>query len=358
MSNHSEETQNIKEKKRSPDDISRIFSRLMFVGKISAALKFLDSNSESGVLPPTDEVINLLNEKHPQPAVIQPETLFHGPLQPVNNAHFSEIDEQAIMKAALRTKGSAGPSQFDSDQYSRILCSKHFNQDGKELREQISTFAKKIAMETIDPTTLEAYTACRLIALNKNPGVRPIGVGEVIRRIVGKTIAWSLSEEIQTAAGPLQVSSGLKGGAEAAIHAMRDIFEADNTDGVILVDASNAFNNLNRQAALHNVRYICPPLTLTLINTYREPARLFMSGGQEIMSSEGTTQGDPLAMQFYALGTNPLLKFLQSNVPEVSQVWLADDATGAGKLPSLKAWWDLVISEGSKLGYHVNEGKS
>ena len=154
------------------------------------------------------------------------------------------------------------------------------------------------------------------------------------------------------------MSSGLKAGAEAAIHAMRDIFEADTTDAVILVDASNAFNNLNRQAALHNIQYICSPLALTLINTYRNPSRMFVSGGQEIKSSEGTTQGDPLAMQFYALGTNPLLKSLQLKVPEVSQVWLADDATGAGKLPKLREWWDLVIKDGSNLGYHVNESKS
>ena len=215
-------------KKRSPEDVSRIFSRLMFTGKIKAALKFLDSNTESGVLPPTDEVIDLLHEKHPQPATIQPNTLFNGPLEPVSHAYFADIDEQTILKAALRTKGSAGPSHFDSDQYSRVLCSKHFKTEGKELREQISIFAKKIATQPIDPQSLEAYTSCRLIPLNKNPGVRPIGVGEVLRRIVGKTIAWSLSEEIQVAAGPLQVSSGLKAGAEAAIHAMRDIFEADN----------------------------------------------------------------------------------------------------------------------------------
>ena len=73
---------------------------------------------------------------------------------------------------------------------------------------------------------------------------------------------------------------------------------------------------------------------------------------------EGTTQGDPLAMQFYALGTNPLLQYLKSAMPSVSQVWLADDATGAGKLQDIKQWWDLVITEGSKHGYHVNEGKS
>ena len=63
-------------------------------------------------------------------------------------------------------------------------------------------------------------------------------------------------------------------------------------------------------------------------------------------------------MQFYALATRPLINRLQSKVPEVSQVWLADDATGGGKLERLKEWWDTVIIEGRKLGYEVNEKKS
>ena len=222
----------------------------------------------------------------------------------------------------------------------------------------MAIFARKLATEHLDPDTLEPYTSCRLIPLNKNPGIRPIGVGEVLRRIVGKTIAWSLRDEVQEAVGPLQVSSGIKGGAEAAIHAMRSIFNADTTDAVILVDASNAFNRLNRQVALHNIQYICHPISQALINTYRVPSRLFIIGGDEIKSLEGTTQGDPLAMQFYALGTNPLLRLLQAQVPEVKQVWLADDATGAGKLGKLKVWWDKVILEGMKLGYFVNQSKS
>ena len=213
-------------------------------------------------------------------------------------------------------------------------------------------------INALDQSTLEPYTSCRLIPLNKNPGVRPIGVGEVLQIIVGKTIAWSLQDEIQEAAGPLQVSSGLKGGAEAAIHAMRTIFDSEGTDAVILVDAANAFNRLNRQVALHNIRYLCHPFSQVLINTYRVPSRLLIIGGGEIQSLEGTTQGDPLAMQFYALGTNPLLQHLRACVPEVQQVWLADDATGAGKLDQLKTWWDKVIEEGTKLGYYVNESKS
>ena len=184
------------------------------------------------------------------------------------------------------------------------------------MREELACFARKTAKDILDPTTLEPYTACRLIPLDKAPGekelqIRPIGVGEVLRRIVGKTIAWALSEDIQEAAGSLQVSTGLKGGSEAAIHAMKDLYEREYTDVVILVDAENAFNKLNRKVALHNIQYLCPNFATVLINTYRLPSRLFITGGGEIASTEGITQGDTLAMQFYGLSITPLISILR-----------------------------------------------
>ena len=71
---------------------------------------------------------------------------------------------------------------------------------------------------------------------------------------------------------------------------MHSIFEADDTDTVLLIDASNAFNDLNRAAALYNIRVLCPTIATYAINTYREPARLFITGGKELKSAEGTTQ--------------------------------------------------------------------
>ena len=68
------------------------------------------------------------------------------------------------------------------------------------------------------------YTACRLIPLDKGmtnegePGVRPIGVGEVLRRIVGKCLMGVIKDDVMEAAGPLQTCTGLKAGIEAAIH--------------------------------------------------------------------------------------------------------------------------------------------
>ena len=71
---------------------------------------------------------------------------------------------------------------------------------------------------------------------------------------MGKTVSGFLKEEIEEAAGPLQVCAGHNAGAEAAIHAMSQVFVEEGTDGILLIDASNAFNQMNRSAALHNIQ--------------------------------------------------------------------------------------------------------
>ena len=248
-------------------------------------------------------------------------------------------------------------SSMNAEQYRLILTSKYFKTHGGNLRAQIAKFARIIATRYINPEYLEAYTSCRLIPLDKNPGIRPIGIGEVLRRIVGKSISWALKSDIQEAAGPLQVASGLKSGAEAAIHFMREAFQNDESDAVILVDAENAFNSLNRSVLLHNIQVLCPAFSTIAINTYRTPSRLILPGGDEIHSCEGTTQGDPLAMPLYSIGTAPIISHLERQ-RMVKQIWLADDATSTGKLSDLRKWWDEIVWEGRKYGYHVNNNKS
>ena len=45
------------------------------------------------------------------------------------------------------------------------------------------------------------------------------------------------------ASGSLQMCAGHKSESEAVIHAMHNIFDANGTDTVLLVDASNALNS-------------------------------------------------------------------------------------------------------------------
>ena len=148
--------------------------------------------------------------------------------------------------------------------------------------------------------------------------------------------------------------AGQQSGCEAAVHAMRQIFDDPNTHAVLLVDASNAFNNLNRQTALLNIHLNCPSIAKVLINTYRNNTQLF-AGGETLLSQEGTTQGDPLAMAMYAISTLPLIRRLNQGI---QQVWYADDATAGGDVHSLRHWWDMLREIGPEYGYFVNPSKT
>ena len=124
----------------------------------------------------------------------------------------------------------------------------------------------------------------------------------------------------------------------------------------ILLLLSNAFNSLNRAAALNNIRVLCWLIATYVTNTYRVPTRLFVVGGSELKSAEGTTQGDPLAMPAFAISLQPLISLLH-NRSTAKQCWFADDATGAGPLEEVKQWWDELREAGPPLGNYPNSKK-
>ena len=188
--------------------------------------------------------------------------------------------------------------------------------------------------------------ACRLIPLDKNPGLQPIGVGEVLRQITGKVVVVVVKvvkENIKKVAGCLQLWSGQEAGCQAAIHAMHNIFESNETEAIIIVDGENAFNSINRKALIHNTEYLRPAIATFLYNCYAIFARIFITGGKELRSRKGITQRDPPAMAAYTLGLTTLLDHLQS-VKSVKHAAFADDLSGAGKLKEIKIWWDTLIT--------------
>ena len=56
-------------------------------------------------------------------------------------------------------------------------------------------------------------------------------------------------------------------------------------------------------------------------------------------SKEGVTQGDPLSMFMYAIGTLPLIRSLH-DPGRWTQLWYADDASAGGTLSELRSWFD------------------
>ena len=69
--------------------------------------------------------------------------------------------------------------------------------------------------------------ASRLIALDKNPGVCPIRVGDTARCIIAKAILNITRQDVQEAAGSLQLCAGQIAGIEAAVHAVRSFLQSE-----------------------------------------------------------------------------------------------------------------------------------
>ncbi len=301
-----------------------------FCGKVRDALRLLKDEHGDGVLNPDDtisngstamSVLDVLKNKHPQgkpaskAALITP-TTNETEVHPVI---FEKLDASLIRSTALRTSGSAGPSGLDSKTW-RTMCIS-YRKESDDLCHSLALLAKRLASSLVDPERRAApFLASRLVALDKNPEVRPIGVCETVRRIITKAILAVTREDVQEVAGSMQMCAGQAAGAEAGVHGIRESFHDDDTEAVLLVDATNAFNTLNREVALRNVGQLCPSLDTTSINFYRSSTNLFI-GNSMLLSQEGVTQGDPLSMPLYALSTVPLIKRLPSSVLQ-SWAWV------------------------------------
>ena len=82
--------------------------------------------------------------------------------------------------------------------------------------------------------------------VNPEALIRPIGIGEVLHWIIGKVILDINRPDILRVTGSIQLCTGQIAGAEAALHTVNFLFDDESSEATLLIDASNAFNNLSR----------------------------------------------------------------------------------------------------------------
>ena len=315
-------------------------------------------------------VLSKLKDKHPPASEANCKVQMEITKDPPVPVIFEEISAELVQKVTKQIQGSGGPTKVDADFFKHILCSKFYGKKSENLCIAVADLTKRLATERLEPQCLRHFLSCRLIPLEKdsstesNIQIRPIGIGDVLRRITGKCITTVLRKDTQEAAGILQTCSGVSCAIEAAIHATRKAFSDEECEAVLLIDASNAFNCLNRATAIHNMRELCPPLHQYIENTYQTAVDLIINnpnGDDEYLkSAEGATQGDVAAMQMYGISMRPLIDSLgEGTDPQnARQAWYADDATATGTLEELLKWWNLLCELGPYYGYYPNSSKT
>ena len=90
----------------------------------------------------------------------------------------------------------------------------------KELRVLVASLADWMANSSPPRAAYCALMACRLVALDKRPGVHPVGIGETLRWSLNKLVKRAAGKQVKMACGNLQLCAGLEAGIEEATHAV------------------------------------------------------------------------------------------------------------------------------------------
>ena len=146
-----------------------------------------------------------------------------------------------------------------------------------------------------------------LVALPKpNGGIRPIAVGELLRRLTGKCLMSMVRSEASAYFWPAQVGVAVKGGAEKAVHALRawtDRHAGSSTTILVKLDFAKAFNCVSREVVLSEAASRFPALARWVTWCYRQNTRL-QFGVRALESCSGIQQGDPLGPLLFAAPCN------------------------------------------------------
>ena len=165
--------------------LAKRFATMVFNNNFKGAMSLIMDKGKGGILKLNDTTKREMKDKHPSPEPITTEALITGAMP--NEPHpifFSALNGDLIKRCTLRTRGGAGISQQEDTLWQKMVTG--FKDSSTGLCNAVAVLARRWASEFVDPAGLDALLANRGIAIDKCPGLRPVGVGEILRRIVGK----------------------------------------------------------------------------------------------------------------------------------------------------------------------------
>ena len=103
----------------------------------------LSDPSKSDILDLNDNTINTLLIKHPPAAPIDEYFVLNGPVEQINPIIYDAIYESMVMRAASNTRGAAGPSKLDGEEWKKNSMLKFIWNSRDRFTQSNSTYDKK-----------------------------------------------------------------------------------------------------------------------------------------------------------------------------------------------------------------------
>jgi hypothetical protein len=318
-------------------------------GDVRGAVRVLASGE--GFAERTPGTIHALMEKHPPSPPDQempppPDDQLAPPI-------VVTVEEVAASVASFPPGTAAGPDGL-RPLHLQQLTGRGTGEAGAQLLKALTAFTNMALRGELPNFALPYFYGASLLALNKKDGgIRPIAVGNSLRRLVTKAGLKPLSEALGEELRPVQLGFATKGGCEAAIHATRRYIDHIQGRRVILkIDMRNAFNTIRRDAFLKVARLRAPRLYPLLWQAYSSPSILHF-GETAISSATGLQQGDPIGPALFSLGVDAVSRTMSSEL----NVWYLDDATFGGPVEQVLADCQTIQGELARAGLEVNDAK-
>ena len=133
------------------------FRILMSKGNVNGALKLLTNNMSNGILPLTDAKLQPLKPKHPDSREPPPEVLIEVSVRKSNPVVYDDIRESLVLKALMLTKGGLGLSDFDTEEWRRMLTSREFGTSSTDLQKTLAQLIKILCIEELKQQHLSKH---------------------------------------------------------------------------------------------------------------------------------------------------------------------------------------------------------
>jgi hypothetical protein len=200
--------------------------------------------------------------------------------------------------------------------------------------------------------------------IKKDNGVRPIAIGELLRRVVSRAFCThpQLRERMQKCFLEVnQLGVGVNGGAEAAVQIVKlRIAAAGHSESIVAlkVDFKNAYNSISREKIQQGLLQYFPELTPWFNFCYGQGS--FLSCQNEVMPfrcERGVQQGDPLGPFFFSLGMRRCCSMLREQLPSSCSIWYLDDGMVIGPEAEVNRAWHILQDEAKLLDLTINISK-
>ena len=205
--------------------------------------------------------------------------------------------------------------------------------------------------------------AAKLIPLRKKDGsVRPIAVGETLRRIVGKALLKTpeVAQAVRSLM-PRQVRVGVPNATELIGMGIQRIVDSSDPKGdwvILQVDVQNAYNTLSRTAILEGCATKVSGAYNWMAFSYAQHVPLYCQGQLLCWSQKGVHQGDACGPLGFALGLQMALDKCEALSQQLAwNVWYLDDGTVVGKATEVYTYLNGLEKELSAVGLRLNPAK-